>query len=245
MSDLLGKWLNHYDPIHRGWTRAGIANGVTAMHGCSFPRRKGGYLLYLGTSLAGIDMARPVGAASHDATVIRLFPWICPAPATRYYVRLVAIGPGGVESVENPKDRQVVAFTTGDGGEVPDPVPPAPRSLEVLPIAGGKFRIRFLFVPSRHFARAAQFRVYGNNGSGAVVYATPVHTIAARPSLSGAGHYAWDTAAFDHGTSVKWAVRARTTEGGEETNTVVAEAQADAQGPADHQLSSIAYGDDE
>ena len=28
MSDLLEKWLRHYDPIHRGWTPAGIANGA-------------------------------------------------------------------------------------------------------------------------------------------------------------------------------------------------------------------------
>jgi len=54
----------HYDPIHRGYTPRGIANGVTATGGWCFPRvLSGGYNLYRGPSAASIDFSRPVGAA--------------------------------------------------------------------------------------------------------------------------------------------------------------------------------------
>jgi len=243
MSDLLTKWLAHYDPIHRGWTPAGIANAVCATNGFAAARPQGGCNLYRGTSYAAID--RVVGAAAHDATAIAPFTWVPQQPGTIYYFRCLPIGGGGVNAVENPNDPQVVVITIDPDGEAPAPVPPPPQDLRVAAIAGGAFRVSWLFVPSAHFARVATFAVYTDGGSGDVDYEAPAGTVNARTSLNGAGHYAFNSDPYDHAAYVKWAVRARTADGDEEANTVVVEGQADAQGPADHRIKDVAYGVDE
>ena len=98
-SDLFGQWLAHYDTIHRGYTPSGIANGVTATGGWSFPRILGGYNLYRGTDGAeSIAFGLPVGAAGREAGNISNFGWRPHAASTKYAYVVKAIGGGGVES---------------------------------------------------------------------------------------------------------------------------------------------------
>ena len=96
---LLAKWLDHYDPIHRGYTPRGIANGVCATAGWTFPRLGGGYNLYRGTPTADdIDYGVPVGAAGAGAGRINNFLWRPHTADTEYFYVCRAVGGGGVES---------------------------------------------------------------------------------------------------------------------------------------------------
>jgi hypothetical protein len=99
MSDLLAKWLTHYDPIHRGWTPAGIANGVCATRGFAFPRVAGGYNLYRATEDdPAFSAAEIVGAAGARTTKIATFDWRPAAADSAYRFAIRSIGGGGVES---------------------------------------------------------------------------------------------------------------------------------------------------
>ena len=101
MGELLGKWLEHYDPIHRGWTRRGIANGVCMTRGFAFPRIAGGYNLYRGGPTgADVDYTAPVGAAGARAAGIRTLPWGRLEAGAEYIFVLRSIGGGGVESAD-------------------------------------------------------------------------------------------------------------------------------------------------
>ena len=81
--NLLTKWLAFYDPIHRGFTPRGIANGGITTVGWSFPRIKGGLNLYRGTPTANdVDFTDPVGAAGFDGQEIRNFSWRNHQPST-------------------------------------------------------------------------------------------------------------------------------------------------------------------
>ena len=104
MSDLLRRWLAHYDPIHRGYTPRGIANAVCATNGWAFPRVRGGTNLYRGSPTAeAVDLTHPVGAAGRGATTIANFPWRPHGAGKEYYYVLRAIGGGGVESPAVPR----------------------------------------------------------------------------------------------------------------------------------------------
>ena len=235
---LLAKWAAHWDPIQLGWTPAGIANCMPATAGVMFPRVEGGYNLYHGTDRD--DVTEIVGAVGHAATQVQPFTWSHFEPGTHYF-RCLPIGSGGVEAVDVD---QIVEVTIDDGGAT-SPVPPPPRDLAVSAIAGGAFRVTWLYSPSVHFADVDEFRIYSDGGSGTMDYDTPVGTVSASALRRGAGAYAFDSDGFDHGTLVTFGVRSATADGDEEANGVTASERADAVGPADYQISAISLGDDE
>jgi hypothetical protein len=242
---LLQRYLLHADPIHRGFTRAGIANAVTLTHGRSFPRILGGFNLRRGTAPAVIDDL--VGASGPDASSIAMFGWVPQAADTTYWFECAAIGGGGVETAAaaTATDPQRVRVRTDGTGAVPSPVPGAPRGLRVDPRAGGVLRVQWTHAVTGHDAQAALFNVYHNNGTGAIDYDTPLATVTARAAMAGLGIYEYVTAAYVDGTTVQFGVRAESAAGDEELNTVTAAGTADATGPADHEIESVAYGEDE
>jgi hypothetical protein len=210
---LLAKWLKHYDPIHRGWTPAGIANGVCATSGFSFPRIKGGYNLRRSTSGPPGPADKIVGAAGHDATRIRTFPYVGQLPSTTYFYALFAVNGGGVENAADAVGAEVVFDAAGEwiGGH-----PPAPGDLRVTSLSGGRFHVRWTYSSEDTPHEPAEFRVYSDGGDGgAIDYVSPVAVIAYR---RGRFHYEYVSAAFAHGTRVRWAVRAATSTGIEESN---------------------------
>lgn len=232
---MFGKWLAHYDPIHRGYTPSGIANGVTAMCGWAFPRVRGGYNLYRGTSGAeSIDFVHPVGAAGVTSTTIDNFSWRPHADTTQYAYAVRAIGGGGVESAASHPTR--VAEFDGAGSLIglrPNTV----VGLSVRASAGGRFVVHWVYVSRFEEATPSEFRIFHDNGGGTVDYNTVVATVAYR---RGAAHYSYASGAFAHGTRMIWGVRAATATGVDDGNVAQDAAFADAEAPGAYPGMSLA-----
>lgn len=227
--NLLQKWLLFYDPIHRGFTPKGIANGGMTTVGWSFPRIRGGFNLYRGTPTAGdIDYDYPVGAAGHDAVEIRNFSWRNHSPDTDYFYGLRAINGGGCESaISEPLwparfDPAVNMF-----GDPPN----SPEDLQISLLSGGRFKLQWTYREKGQFAPPAEFRLYHDSGSGTVDYGTVRGTTKYRPSRL---HFEFESGAFGHDAKREWSVRAATALGVEDDNTATAISTADAQGPPNH-----------
>jgi hypothetical protein len=193
--DLVEKFLSHFDPARRGFTDAGMANGVSAVGGWFFPRITGGYNLKRGTSRDDVSVV--VGTAQPGATTIAEFAHAARDPSETYHYAVVPIGPGGVEAVVPDSDIVTVAAV--------EPAPDAPQRLACKPIAGGKFRLTWHYATMPNRTAATAFVIYSDNGTGTMDYATPLDVIAA----VGTRPYSWESAAFAHGTTVQFVVRSR------------------------------------
>lgn len=224
-NDLFESWLMHYDPLHRGWTPKGIANGVCATAGFFFPRIAGGYNLYRAVGRAP-DYGDPiVGAAGHDAATIRTFPWVSHAASTVYTWRLAAIGGGGVEN------RTGEAGTTAafdDAGLWLGCRPNAPADLRVSALSAGRFLLRWTYTEQGQQVEPLVFRVYHDGGSGEIDYGVPAGTVG---YLRRQWHYAFTSAGFEHDTRVRWAVRAVSASGIEDPNMLAVAGRAERQAP--------------
>lgn len=199
--NLIEKWLRHYDPIHHGWTPAGIANGVCATNGYSFPRILGGYNLIRAPINLPPHDGQLVGAAGHDATTIRIFPWIIHEPNGRYAYRLTAIGSGGVEnSADGPVDHADFDETARWTGARPA----APSDLHVQAISGGRFLLKWSALDDGQVKPTA-YHVYHDAGTGTIDYNTIRHIIQRR---HGSTHHQCVSEVFADGARVRWAVRA-------------------------------------
>jgi len=225
---LLAKWLLHYDPIHRGWTPAGIANGVCATCGFSFPRIRGGYNLR--RSGGGVPGASEpmAGAAGCDAVSIRTFPWVAHAPSTSYTYRLFAIGGGGVESLDQEASA-LAAFDAAGEWLGADPNPPA--DLRVASLAGGRFLVSWTHSRAGEQAEPGEFRLYHDGGTGQIDFESPVAVVLCR---QGRFHHEYVSTPFVHGARVRWAVRTVSAEGVEERNLQQATGRAEAMPPPAH-----------
>ncbi len=227
--NLLTKWLAFYDPIHRGFTPRGIANGGMTTVGWSFPRIRGGFNLYRGAPSGNdIDFTDPVGAAGFDADEIRNFAWRNHSPGTTYYYALKSINGGGCESA--PAERIWPATFDEAGNMLGDP-PNAPDNLQVEPASGGRFRLRWTYSERDQLVAPSEFRLYHDNGSGTVDYETIVATVSYKFARF---HYEYTSGGFAHDAKRVWSVRAASAAGIEDANTTAVVAVADAVGPPNH-----------
>lgn len=226
MSDLLNKWLAHYDPIHRGWTPAGIANGVCTTSGYSFPRIRGGYNLRRACGRPAHAADVIVGAAGIDAAEVRTFPWVRHEPDSSCEYALTAISGGGIENWTQAA-RCSVGFDAA--GQWLGPHPNQPRDLRVKELAGGRFLLRWTYAEAGQAVAPAEFRVYTDHGGEAVDYSRPEGLVAYRSRRM---HFAFISAAFPEAARVRWAVRAASLAGLESAGTCEASGLADAAGPA-------------
>jgi len=224
-NDLLAKWLAHYDPIHRGWTPGGIANGVCTTVGFFFPRIAGGYNLRRAVGEmpdASALIAETDGAA---ATTISTFPWVGHDAGTSYVYRLTPVGGGGVENLTD----EVLAMTGFDAaGNWVGARPNAPADLRAAPAAGGRFVLRWTYSSQGQQAEPAAFRIYNDGGSGSVDYETVVGTVSYQGERF---HYTYTSEPFANDAPVLWAVRAVSAAGAEEDNEHVVFGRADALAP--------------
>lgn len=228
-SDLFEKWARQNDSIHRGYTPAGMANGLTATGGWSFPRVRGGYNLYRGLAgVESIDFDVPVGAAGANAQTIGNFPWRPHRTSTDYHYTLRAVGGGGVESAAAVPAR-LAEFDSSR--TLREPRPSSPSGLSVTPAAGGRFLLRWMYDPRGEDAAPENFRIYHDNGTGTVDYGTFVKKITYRP---GRVHYEWLSTAFSHGDRRLWAVRAVSEPQVNDGGTAQVFAFADAAAPSPH-----------
>jgi len=221
---LLQRWLDHYDSIHRGWTLEGIANGVCATSGFFFPRIRGGYNLRRGENEVPELSSPIVGAAGADASAIHIFPWISHNAGTTYVYRLSAISGGGVGNAIDETTAEAGFDAAGDWCGL---VPNSPSDLRVTPTADGKFLVEWAYSAEGQQISPWEFHLYHDAGTGSVDFETVVANVSYR---AGRYHYAYTSASFDHGTRIKWAVRAATS-GTEDENIRVVFGWADAESP--------------
>ena len=226
--DLLRRWLTYYDPIHRGFTPAGIANGVCATAGFFFPRVSGGYNLYRGVgSASAIDFNFPVGAAGAEAAEIRNFTWWGHSFETEYYYAVRAVGGGGVESEASHPAMKVPFDDYHYAGLLPNP----PSDLRVRPVAAGALEISWTYDRRNEQARPHTWFVYTDHGTGTMDYSWPVQVCGYR---LGQVHYSVTDGPYPHGTKVGYVVRTTTAAGAYEGNTNIVHGIADALTPAAH-----------
>lgn len=211
-TDLLSKWLSHYDPLNRGFTPAGIANAVCATNGFFFPRMKGGHHLRRKIGAAPGASDPIVGSAGHDATTIRTFPWITHEPSTEYTYRLSPIGGGGVENLTD-STTTLVAFDSS--GRLLGPRPNPPADLRLTPLSAGRFCLQWTYNSDNEQTAPAEFRLYHDAGTGTIDFTNAAARIPYRP---GRFHYEYISPAFPHGQRIRWAVRAASPTGAESQN---------------------------
>lgn len=230
MTDLFDKWLDHYDPIHRGYTPRGIANAVCATNGWCFPRIGGGYNLYRGTpTIEDIDYSVPVGAAGPGVGQVANFAWWSHAADTEYFYVLRAIGGGGVESASSAPPVAVAFDAAGIfiGGR-----PNHPTDLCVSPTSCGRFVLRWSYSALGEEVSPDEFRVYSDGGSGTMDYETVVGQVAYHPGQTCFGYTTEEC--LGHGSRRKWVVRAVSVNERDDGNESTVEAVADAEGPDPH-----------
>ncbi|NOX58651.1 MAG: hypothetical protein GXP29_07305 [Planctomycetes bacterium] len=227
MSELLERWLLHYDSIHRGWTPAGIANGVTATNGFAFPRIMGGYNLYRSpVGAAASDPQLIVGASGANASSIETFAWaIAPALSDQRFI-LRSIGGGGVESAPSSDEVGVAFDILGN----PEPlVPNAPHDLSIDQSAAGSFTLTWSYSEHRQGAAPVLFSAFTDGGAGIVDYGISIGDVAYRAR---GGRYSFVTGPHSHDGEFAFSVRAVTAAGDDDGNVQVVAGLADALAPA-------------
>ncbi|MBI4580367.1 MAG: hypothetical protein HY718_11735 [Planctomycetes bacterium] len=207
----LENWLTAYDPIHRGWTRAGIANGLSMTNGFFFPRIEGGYNLYRAVGSVPGPSAELVGAAGAGVSSVQTFPWVVHAADTAYRYRLVPVGGGGVE---NWADETVTTLAIDIMGYWQGRVPNAPTDLRLVPLAGGRFAVRWTYLPQGQEAEPLEFALY-RAYEGEIDYGLLRGVV---PYRQGQVHYEYVTEPRPDGERVGWAVRTVSVERNEEQN---------------------------
>ena len=226
MASLLDGYLDWYDALYLGMGRRGLANGMHASLGQSFPRAGGGSNLYRGVDSAGaVDWSDPVGASGKEADSIRNFADRGHDSEAVYYYAVRAVSPGGVEQWKTD-DSVRIGFDGGGSAIIPVVHPPSDVRCE--PIAGSKFRLRWYTRVADRALGPEEFRIYGNGGSGPVDYGSVVATV---PFRFWRWHYEFETDAFATGTLVTWAIRTVNPSNQEERNTLDVSAVADATDP--------------
>jgi hypothetical protein len=224
MSSLLAHWLTHYDPIHRGWTPYGIANGVCTTNGFSFPRVAGGYNLYRRD--VGAEEAAIVGAASANADHVENFAWAAAGANDDVRFELRSIGGGGVESAASSWNVNVQF----DGFAQPHALKPnSPQGLSIERRAAGRFELTWRYPERRQETIPEVFKIFSDNATGVVDYAAAVGEVAYRPRLIA---HSFLTTAHSHGAVLRFAVRAFAASGEHDGNTVTVMQWADAVPPA-------------
>jgi len=231
---LLQRWLDHYDPIHRGWTPAGIANGVCMTAGFFFPRFAGGYNLLRSIGQTPDESASMiVGASSPTAETpdaIANFPTYTLAVDTVYCFWPRAISPGGAQEC-GPVD--AIRIESDDDGDPMGAAPNAPSELTATAIADGYIRLTWRHNAAGEQTKPASWNVYHDDGTGSVDYGT---------ALDDTTHRVYVAGPYVHDTTVLFGVRGVSADDVEETNLDTVSATADTEGPADIGAPNIVEG---
>lgn len=228
--EIIAKWFSYWCPLVLGFGPNAHANGLTLTLGVFWARAKGGYNLYRWTGEAlPTQPDRIVGAAASTDQEVANFPLIEHEPSTIYWYLLRAVGGGGVEESTEHQLRKVEFDANGD---IIGPRPNAPSHLSVDLLSGGRFCLRWAYDPASQEISPDSFEVYNDSGSpGEIDYDSAVGSA---DFAVGQAVFEWTSEAFDDGTLLWWAVRAKSRDDVVEENTVSVAGQADTTGPPVH-----------
>ena len=182
------------------------------------PDSLAGYKLYSRSTRNGADsLAAYVGRSTTQFTLTGL------ANDSVRYVHVAAVTACGIEQPMGKLRRVAI----DGGGTVEDPAPNAPTGLTADPGPGGVIDLSWDYDRDKQSTKPADFAIYSNGGSGAVDYTSPIATV----SYTLSRHFTYQAGPYSHGTSVTFAVRARSSGGVDDGNTDEVTATADAQAP--------------
>ncbi len=168
------------------------------------------------------------GAAPPDATTIKNWPGFGHAANMGYqYALFRSFGNGYVSEACEP--------VRVDFDAAGDPITPAlpkwPEQLRGLAIAGGKFRLTWIYDPWGQGGWPTDFAVYAGATPGTIDYNTPIGTV---DFVAGTRQFEYVTGAYGEGVNKAFGVRARNVTPVAEKNTLTTPIlTARATGPAD------------
>lgn len=222
---LLDKWLRYYDPVHRGGTPAGLANGMPATNGFAFPRIRGGYNLRRAGAGVPDEQAVIVGAAGADSNSIGTFPWVEHRASTTYTYRITSLSGGGAENLADEVRAEASFDETGAWiGRRPN----APGELRASAGPDGVIYLSWTYNPEGEQVEPASFAVYDDGGTGILDFSSPSGSVACQ---RGRFHYGYESGPFPHDTPVRFAVRAVSAEGVDDGNVRSVEVRAQSAAP--------------
>ena len=189
MGLLLDKFLVHYDTLHHGFTRPGIAHGVTATVGRSWaiPGAQGveevaAVAMYRGTAKASsVDYTHPVGLALGKSLTVKNFTYRNHVADTWYLYDQRAVNGAGVISA---RKHEPMRFLTDGSGNIINPVVPAPVArVTAVAKASGKAEIIAMYAPHGQAVAPTDLRVYGVAVADPLDTATELATLFTAPNL--------------------------------------------------------------
>lgn len=146
------------------------------------------------------------------------------------------------DGIEEANIARTVAVLVSGGSEVG--IPAAPRIVRAEPVSGGKVEIKWFYDPADEDpasgGAAYEARIYWNNGSGDVSFASPHATVSMGNPTTAAWH-TWTSGALSDGTEYAFVVRigtATSPNGEETTNTDEHAATPDSTEPGKPVLSA-------
>lgn len=225
MSYLVDHHLAVSDPFRRAHSAAQLGLLMNLTGGFTFPWRAGGVALLRRALYPTPTAWVYCGFAPLSATTIKNFPGMTHTVSQAYeYVAVRILGNGFISPASEP----VRVDFDGAGDLITPRLPAQPLNLSLEILAGGKFRVSFIYDPYGQGAPPKDFQVFAGATGPTIDYGTPLvdsetgldHVLAASPRRA----FIFTTAAFANGTPHAFAVRARNSGGGAELNTVTTNA---------------------
>lgn len=201
------------------------ANGVKLCQGLTegdFWARPGGCMTIYNGQDGVMDYETIQAVMGIEDDDISIINQALPPSTVWHYIRR-QVSDCGIESVDSP----VCIVTVDSEGDILGAVPNEPTAAATEQLAGGKFKLRWRYLPTGQEILPTGFYIYIDAGGG-FDFDNPIATVTYHRSIENS----WVSAAFTHGQTYKFCIRSYAANAGETDNTDYVQAAADSQGPA-------------
>ena len=144
-------------------------------------------------------------------------------PSTIWHYIRRQVSDCGLESADSP----ACIVTINSDGDMLGASPNEPTDTVIEQLAGGKFRLRWRYLPTGQEILPTGFKIYIDAGGG-FDFDNPIAIVSYHRSIENG----WISEAYTHGQTYKFCIRSYAAGAGETDNTDYVSAAADAQGPA-------------
>lgn len=218
---MVEEYQREADPIGRGLGTFDQASlGFAYSCGHSFPWIGGCYVLRRRRLYPDVSEWTFCGSADIDAATVKNSTGF-PHEANMAYQYAAAVAFGNAQASEFCEPIRV--DFDGSVALITPPMPMFPLNVQAKPIAGGKFLVTWSYDPYGHGAWPTDFQVFAGATVGTIDYGTPLTDSVTGLSVAKVygpqRRFEFTTAAFSHGTTKVFGVRARNSGGVSEKNT--------------------------
>jgi hypothetical protein len=212
-----------------------MALGYVACFGMFYPDPAGTIILYRRQVYPGeVGDWAIVGLAHPDAATISNWAGAPhAAPGGYEYAVARALGNGFVSELSMP-----LRIDIDSEGAIITDLPSWPRDVDVVPIDGGKYRIRWTYTDFGQAGAPTDFAIFEGTTPATIDYDTPIGTAS---FVAGRSEYFYETGAYGDQTEHAFAVRARNATADAELNEYTTDVvKAEAATPASATIVSAA-----